>query len=242
MSTPSRELAEIVWGDNGTPIAARFDDPYYSRLDGRAEAGHVFLGGNGLPSRFAGAQDFVIGELGFGTGLNFFETLAAWRTHAAPGAQLTYVSFERYPLEADDLRRAISCWPDLLADCETVCACWPPSSNRCEVTFSGARLIVLIGDVNVTLPTWDGAANAWYLDGFSPAKNPDMWGEALLAEVFRHTRPDGTFATFTAAGWVRRNLAAAGYSVEKMPGFGGKRECLRGRRPSAGSAEINERR
>ena len=88
MSTPSRDLAEIVWGDNGTPIAARFDDPYYSRLDGRAEAGHVFLGGNSLPDRFAGRQGFTIGELGFGTGLNFFETLAAWRA-AAPAAAAT---------------------------------------------------------------------------------------------------------------------------------------------------------
>ena len=239
MSTPSRDLAEIVWGDNGTPIAARFDDPYYSRLDGRAEAGHVFLGGNSLPERFAGRQGFTIGELGFGTGLNFFETLAAWRAAAPAAAILTYISFERYPLSTEDLRRAIACWPELSDDCEILCRHWPPTGDRCEIAFPRANLVVIVGDVNETLPTWAGAADAWFLDGFSPAKNPDMWGEALLAEVFRQTRPGGTFATFTAAGWVRRNLSGAGFEVQKTAGYGRKRECLKGQKPLA-AASLSE--
>ena len=98
--------------------------------------------------------------------------------------------------------------------------------------FAEAELSIAIGDANEVLPTWQGRADAWYLDGFSPAKNPDLWGTELMGQVFVHTNPGGTFATFTAAGWVRRNLADAGFIVEKAPGFGRKRECLRGQRPT----------
>jgi tRNA U34 5-methylaminomethyl-2-thiouridine-forming methyltransferase MnmC len=223
---------EIVWDESGTPIASRFGDPYYSRDDGRAETRHVFLDLNGLPARWAQADTFTIAELGFGTGLNFFETLVAWRSAPRPsGARLSYVSFELYPLSASDLKRAISVWPDFGADCDRLLAHWPSTGDTLEVTFDGgADLEIRFGDVNEILPAWHDTADAWFLDGFSPAKNADMWGVELMHSVYAHTKQNGTFATFTAAGWVRRNLAAAGFMVEKATGYGRKRECARGTR------------
>lgn len=226
---PGPSSITIAWDDSGTPIAEQFGDPYYSRHDGRAETRHVFLDLNGLPGRWQHADHFTIGELGFGTGLNFFETLAAWRkAETPPGARLSYVSFERFPLSAADLERAISAWPDLMPDCVGLLAHWPPSADRLEAQFGDVSLDLRIGDANVAVAAWRGKADAWFLDGFSPAKNPDMWGAELMRTVCNHTNAGGTFATFTAAGWVRRNLLDAGFTVGKAAGYGRKRECLQG--------------
>lgn len=230
----------VTWDAGGTPIADAFDDPYFSRLDGRAETRHVFLGLNELPQRWATPASFTIAELGFGTGLNFFETVAAWRHADRPdGAQLTYVAFEKFPLGAVDLARAIAPWPDLDADCARLLEDWPPQNGWTEITFDTSVTLWLgIGDANTRVPAWGGAADAWYLDGFSPAKNPDMWAAELMRAVAGHTVPGGTFATYTAAGWVRRNLIAAGFSVTKAPGYGRKRESLRGVKAASASTAI----
>ena len=221
-------MHEIEWDENDTPVSTRFGDPYFARSDGRAETRHVFLAGNGLPHRWQDSQSFTIAELGFGTGLNLLETLATWTRERPAGGQLNYVAFERFPISRGDLSRALARWDDLAQSAEILILQWPPPAGWSTILFGDVELRLCVGDANDCLQDWDGRADAWYLDGFSPAKNPELWGEALMRNVARHTKPDGTFATFTVAGWVRRNLAAAGFSVGKMPGFGRKRECLKG--------------
>lgn len=228
----SDTLAEIAWEDGDTPLAVSFGDPYFARGDGRAETQAVFIAGNGLPERWTKRRTFTIGELGFGTGLNFFETLATWRQAPGMTEQISYVSFERYPMARDDLRRALRPWPDLRADMERLLAQWPPAAEAevLRIAFERMTLEVYLGDAGLRLPMWLGVADAWYLDGFSPAKNVDMWRAQLMRDVYERTAEGGTFSTYTAAGWVRRNLAAAGFKVEKVPGYGRKRERLAGRR------------
>lgn len=230
------DAPDIEWTERGTPRADAFGDVYYSDADGRAESVHVFLDGNALPKRWRGAARFTVAELGFGTGLNFLSALALWRKRAAPGAVLDYVSFEAHPLRAEDLRQALSVWPDLSEDAEALASDWPPPRGFSSRAVGQARLTLAIGDANDLLPQWEGLADAWFLDGFNPAKNPDLWGAELMAEVGRRTAENGTFATYTAAGWVRRNLIAAGFDVRKSAGYGRKREMLVG---SAVSASTN---
>ncbi len=226
-------MGDITWDEGDTPVSTRFGDPYYSRHDGQAETRHVFLAGNDLPGRWQGRDDFTIAELGFGTGLNFLETLANLEVCRDGPERLAYVAFERYPIERSDLARALARWEGLSQNAEQLLAAWPPSAGWSETVIGRARLTLAIGDANELLPEWRGRADAWYLDGFSPAKNADLWEADLMRTVAAHTMPGGTFATFTAAGWVRRNLAAAGFAVVKMPGYGRKRECLRGVLPTS---------
>lgn len=244
--TKSVKTASIAWTDDGAPRALAFDDIYFVDRAGRDESRHVFLAGNALPARWRGRDHFSIGELGFGVGLNFLETWALWETTAADRpatARLDYLSFERFPPSAVDLRRAIGLWPELLPRADALLAGvaaatdaeWPPEAGWRPVSLAnGVALILAIGDATTMAPAWSPVApeaiDAWYLDGFSPAKNPDLWGEALFAALAARTAPDGTAASYTAAGWVRRNLAAAGFSVEKRPGFGTKREMIAARR------------
>lgn len=218
---------DLDWrGD--VPVARRFDDPYFSLEDGWAETVHVFLDGNGLPGRFR--DGFQIAELGFGTGLNAFAALAAWREAGVEGV-LRFTSFERYPMAAGAMARALAVYPELAALAEPVLARAGDWSEPVEV--EGFRLEVILGDARETLPRWDGRADAWFLDGFAPAKNPEMWGPGLMAGVVRHMAPGGTLATYTAAGAVRRALSAAGLAVERRAGFGRKRHMTLGQRPCA---------
>ncbi|MEM8849695.1 MAG: tRNA (5-methylaminomethyl-2-thiouridine)(34)-methyltransferase MnmD [Pseudomonadota bacterium] len=205
---------EIEWKD-GVPVATRFGDPYYSLQDGLAETRHVFLGGNDLPGRFR--DGFRIAELGFGTGLNALATAAAW---AGPG-RLAYTAFEAYPMTRQDMARALGAFP---VEAKALLDQWPAE----QIELPGMEIELVFGDARLTLPGWAGQAEAWYLDGFAPARNPDLWGEDLMAEVARHTTPGGTFATYTAAGQVRRALAAAGFVVERVPGHGRKRHMTKG--------------
>lgn len=231
------EPPDLDWTDAGTPRARGVDDVYYSDIDGRAETAHVFHAGNRLPERWRESRRFVIGELGFGVGLNFLATLALWAGSEKPaGARLSYVSFERSPPPATDVRRAMARWPDLapLAARLTEGEAWPPPPGwSMRPIAADVDLHLAIGDANALLPVWDAAApsavDAWFLDGFTPAKNPDLWGAALMSAVAARTAPGGSAASYTAAGWVRRNLAAAGFAVEKTPGFGAKRDMVRAR-------------
>ena len=221
--------AKVRWEDGDIPVSTHFDDPYYSRVDGLAEARHVFLQGNRLDMRFRDAETFTIAELGFGTGLNFLAAWALWTELARPGAVLNFVSFERFPLTPDQMRRALGAWPGLDPLAERLLAA-PLHEGACDLPR--ARLEVIPGDARETLVSWTGTADAWFLDGFAPARNPELWGAELLAQVFAKTRPGGSFATYSAAGAVRRSLASAGFLVEKRPGFGRKREMLAGHRPA----------
>ena len=211
------QSGEIDWRDGDIPVARRFDDPYFSRTDGLAETRHVFLAGNDLPARVR--PGFAIAELGFGTGLNLLATVAALRD-----TPIRYTSFEAFPMTAPDMARALTAFPEL--DARELLNAWASGARR--FTLGAVDVQVIIGDVRDTLPAWPGRADAWYLDGFAPAKNPAMWSADIMAEVARHTNPGGTFATYTAAGAVRRALAEAGFTVTRAPGFGRKRHMSRG--------------
>ncbi|MEM9047396.1 MAG: tRNA (5-methylaminomethyl-2-thiouridine)(34)-methyltransferase MnmD [Pseudomonadota bacterium] len=221
------EKPDLAWEAGNLPVSTRFADPYFARSDGLAESRHVFLAGNDLPARFR--PGFHIAELGFGTGLNF---LAAWQAWCAQGlsGSLRFTSFERYPLGAADMARALARWPELAALTQRLCAAW---AGPGRYSLPGAELEVIGGDAGHVLPHWTGAADAWFLDGFSPARNPQMWTPDLMAALARRTRAGGSFATYSAAGHVRRALSAAGFAVRKRPGFGAKREMCAGSRPGA---------
>ncbi len=226
----------LRWLDDGTPFCERFDDAYFSQSNGRDETRAVFLSGNGLPERWVGTQSFVIAELGFGTGLNFFETLAQWRAHAGANSRLRYVSFEQFPVGANEMVRALEPWPELLPVARNVLACWPVGARSISMDLGTVQLELIAGDARKSVTEWLGQADAWYLDGFSPAKNPQMWDARLMDQVFAHTVPGGTFSTYTSAGWVRRNLKAAGFRVTKVPGYGPKRDRLEGVKPTVQSS------
>lgn len=223
------ETAELDWRDGILPVSTRFDDPYFSLRDGLAETRHVFLAGNDLPARFT--PGFRIAELGFGTGLNLLATALAWQAAGTPGP-LHFTSFEAFPMAAADIARALDAFPETAAVAGPFLAAWRAAEGQPghrRFALGPISVEVLIGDARETLPAWAGQADAWFLDGFSPAKNPELWGEDLMAEVGRHTAPAGSFATYTAAGFVRRGLAAAGFAVERRPGHAGKRHMSAGR-------------
>jgi tRNA U34 5-methylaminomethyl-2-thiouridine-forming methyltransferase MnmC len=206
------------------PVSRRFDDPFFSLGDGLAETRHVFLHGNGLPARFR--DGFHIAELGLGTGLNLLATLHLWRGSGQSGT-LRYTAFEAYPLAVPAMRRAQSAFPDLAPLAEELAPHW----SRHRASLPDLEFTIVHGDARSTVPAWTGAADAWFLDGFSPARNPELWEPALLTAVARHTAPGGTLATYTAAGHVRRALQAAGLEVTRGPGYGRKRHMTRARKP-----------
>ncbi len=216
------QTAKLDWRA-GVPIATRFDDPYYSLENGLAETAHVFLAGNDLPTRFGG--DFHIGELGFGTGLNLLVTWAAWAEAGQPGT-LRFTSFEAYPMALPDMADALSRFPTLAPYAQTLLDHWTPDIGPVTLT-DNLILDVIIGDARQTLPAWTGKADAWYLDGFSPAKNPELWEPDLLQAVAQHTKPGGSAATYSAAGHIRRSLTKAGCTVTRIPGYGRKRHMTR---------------
>lgn len=208
----------IAWRDGAPPVSRRFDDPYFSAADGLAEARHVFLAGNGLPGRFR--PGFHVAELGFGTGLNMLAAWIAWRAAGVPGP-LRFTSFEAWPLSALDIARALAAFPEAAAVAGPFVDAW--SRGARQFTLDGLEVEVIVGDARAMVPGWDGAADAWFLDGFAPARNPEMWEPALLCRVAARTAPGGTAASYSAAGAVRRALADAGFTVTRQPGFGRKR-------------------
>jgi tRNA 5-methylaminomethyl-2-thiouridine biosynthesis bifunctional protein len=226
--------AQIDWDENGNPHSRAFSDVYFSTESGLAETRHVFLTQNELQDRFTAlAPDgrLVIGETGFGTGLNF---LCAWQLFeacATPGARLQFISVEKYPLSLTDLQRALALWPDLRVFAEQLLAQYVAVHEGFQrFVFDDGRvtLTLLIGDALELLPQLDGEVDAWFLDGFAPAKNPDMWTPELFAELARLAAPGSTLATFTSTGWVRRALNAAGFKMKRVPGIGHKWEVLKG--------------
>lgn len=228
----SIEPAALVWrGDE--PFSRAYDDIYFTSGAGLEESRYVFLRHNGLPGRWRGREVFTIAETGFGTGLNFLLTWQAWRECADASQRLDYLSVERHPLSRDDLARALALWPQLRELSAALLAQYPPprgGAHRLEFDEGRVCLTLLFGDVARMLPPLRAAVDAWFLDGFDPAKNPRMWSREVYEQMARLCAEGGTFATFTAAGVVRRGLQAAGFTVLKAKGFGAKREMLHGYR------------
>lgn len=213
------------------PRSVFYDDVYFSAADGMAETRHVFLGGNDLPARWQGRGRFTVAETGFGTGLNFLTCWDEFDRTAPAGAFLDFISVEKYPLNVAQIRDYLSPWRDIISGrVDKLCAQYPmrvPGFHR--MVFDGRVALTLIfGDVRDVMPQITARVDAWFLDGFTPAKNPDMWTPELYAEMARLSAPGAGFATFTAAGDVRRGLSAAGFTVEKTKGFAHKRDMLRG--------------
>lgn len=235
--------AQLGWNDAGTPVSDQFDDVYFSNVNGLEETRYVFLQQNHLPQRW---QDFdhrrfVIGETGFGTGLNF---LAVWQwfnqfrqqNPNAPLKELHFVSFEKYPLNIEDLIKAHQAWPELAHLAEQLQCHYPiavPECHRIVLEGGAVTLDLWFGDIKDCMPTVpvpeQGLIDAWFLDGFAPSKNPEMWNQDLFNNMAKLAKDQCSCATFTAAGFVRRGLIEAGFAMQKVKGFGTKREMIAGR-------------
>lgn len=236
------QYAEIHFNQDNTPVSDQFDDVYFSTQDGLAETDYVFLQGNRLWERWLSHPNahFIIAETGFGTGLNFFAVTHLFREfrqkHAdLPLKRLYFISFEKYPLNPTALSQAHSAYPQFSALSAHLQHYWPQPICGCHrLHFAETTLDLWLGDVADNLPQLGEAMNeqidAWFLDGFAPGKNPEMWNDNLYPLMFRFTSPNGTFATFTAASAVRKGLELAGFAISNRKGFGKKRECLSGQK------------
>lgn len=226
-------MSHIRWQGH-TPVSEQFDDVYYSAHDGLAESQYVFLQHNHLVERWAAKpRHFTIAESGFGTGLNFLAAWQQWQHEADTTQHLHFISFEKYPLDAEQIQHALSHWPELADLSHKLVSEYPAALHHGvhhrHWIADNISLTLYIGDIAEHLPQLQTRSiDAWFLDGFAPARNPDMWSDDLFTHVTRSSKLAGTFATFTAAGFVRRALIAAGWAAEKVPGIGHKREMLRG--------------
>jgi tRNA 5-methylaminomethyl-2-thiouridine biosynthesis bifunctional protein len=239
--TDPRPHAELDWTAEGAPRSRHFDDIYFSRDGGLDEARAVFLKGCGLPEAWkteawAGRRHFTVAETGFGTGLNILALLDLWRAARPPGARLSVFSVEAYPMAREEAARALQAWPELHDLIEALLARWPrraPGFHRIDFPELNATLDLAVGEALWGLQAWSGDADAWFLDGFAPAKNPDMWRAEVLQAIAARSAPGARLSTFTVAGHVRRGLEAAGFAVSKQPGHGRKRERLEAIMPGA---------
>lgn len=222
----SNQTANITWRDEIVPVSTQFDDPYFSLENGLAETRFVFLEGNQLAARMH--DGFHIAELGFGTGLNLLATWALWDQLGQNGA-FQFTTFEAFPMDVADMEQSHRAYPELAPYAEKLRAAYAQSPTL--ATLEGVQAQVILGDARETLPAWDGMADAWFLDGFSPAKNPELWSDDLMMAVGAHTKSGGSAATYTAAGFVRRALEAAGFEVSRTPGFGRKRHMTQAQKP-----------
>jgi tRNA 5-methylaminomethyl-2-thiouridine biosynthesis bifunctional protein len=235
----------LEWNDLGQPRSRLYGDIYFSAEDGLAEARAVFLQGCGLPEGWTGRPRFTVGELGFGCGLNILALLDLWRRDLPAGGHLHIFSVEAHPLSQAEAARALAPWPELTPLAEPLLARWPGHArgvHRVEFPGLAATLDVAVGEVGDALADWSGGADAWFLDGFSPALNPAMWRDEVLTLVAQRSAPGARAATYTIAGQVRRGLASGGFEVTRKPGFGHKRERLEATLPGAARAAATTRR
>jgi tRNA 5-methylaminomethyl-2-thiouridine biosynthesis bifunctional protein len=209
----------------GSPRSKEFDDVYFSAEDGLAETRHVFLDGNGLPVAWDGCDEFVIAETGFGTGLNFLAVWKLFEEKALDAQKLHFISVEKFPLTAQEVDDALSHWEELDEFRVQLVAAYPDNPQGVfECHFGTVKLTIYFDDVVDGFQQCERAVDVWFLDGFRPSSNPEMWTEDVFAQVARLSKAGARFATFTSAGFVRRGLEAVGFEVKKVPGFGRKRE------------------
>ncbi len=227
--------AELNWDENQLPISQAFDDVYFSKASGLDETRYVFLQHNRLPERWQDAEfsqrPFVIAETGFGTGLNFLCAWQAFEQFAPKDARLHFVSVEKFPLSFDDLKQSLNLWPKLKPLADQLIETYPlpiPGSHRRHFDNGRVQLTLLQGDASECFSALEATIDAWFLDGFAPAKNPEMWTPELFQAIRRLSDHGTTVATFTAAGIVRNGLKAAGFEVKKVKGFGRKRHMVCG--------------
>jgi tRNA 5-methylaminomethyl-2-thiouridine biosynthesis bifunctional protein len=242
LSTLEVKSAALTWYDQVHPHSSLFDDHYYSLIDGLNESRHVFLQGNDLESRWqqlSNCQTFSIMETGFGSGLNFLTSWQLWNSiNTNKSNKLNYISVEAYPMNSDQLVKSLSNWKNSLSDLsEQLLTGYPAlksGSHRIDFEKDNVSLILIFEDVRTLMPKLVkkhlGLIDAWFLDGFSPAKNPQMWQSDLYQHIYQLSKPDATVSTYTVAGVVKRGLSKAGFSVYCKPGFGTKREMLTARK------------
>ena len=235
---------QLLWAEDGSPRSGRFGDVYFSKDDGLAETRAVFLEGCRLPHAWAHRAGFTVAELGFGTGLNIVALLDLWRRARPENGRLHVFSIEGFPLTRDEAARALSAWPELAETANAVLSVWPegaPGFHRLDLPQWNATIDLAVGDARWALEEWSGPADAWFLDGFSPALNPGMWSPEIMALIAARSAPGARVATFTVAGAVRRGLAEHGFVIEKKPGHGRKRERLEAHLPSSRPATPPQR-
>lgn len=232
-------VPDLVWRD-GAPAAAGYDDIYFNLEDGVAETRHVFLAGTDLPERWRGARHFTIGELGFGTGLNFLCAWDLWNQTRAPGGHLHFLSVEGCPLTSDQLSSVHETFPELARLSARLRAAYPPRARGHHLLpiADDVTLHLLFGEASDMLRGLEARIDAWFLDGFAPSKNPAMWTDDVMVQVARCSALGARAATFTVAGDVRRALQDAGFAVQKMPGFGRKREMVQATYNGGASPDV----
>lgn len=224
--------ARLTLQADGTPVSEAYGDVYHSSAGGLGQARHVFLSGNRLPARWQGREMFVILETGFGLGLNFLATWQAWEEDPQRAQRLHFISVEKHPFSRADLAVLHHSWPEFDEQSKALLAAWPtltPGFHRLEFENGRVILTLIFGDVLEKLPQVSASVDAFYLDGFSPAKNPDMWSPSLYKTLSRLAAQDATLATYTVASAVRAGLSQVGFALEKCPGYGRKRDMLTGR-------------
>ena len=234
------QYTNLIWRD-GQPYSEMFDDIYYSsnekeNISGEDEFNHVFFKHNKLPQRWIESQydqrNFVIAELGLGSGLNCLLTIREWLKHCAVCDEkktLFYIAIEKYPLSPEAIIELISPYPELAPYCDEFIKNYPPaiSATHTRHLFNGRVVIHFkFMDVYDAVKNEQMNVDAWYLDGFSPAKNSMMWSESLFEKLAQNSHDGTTCSTYTAAGFVKRNLQKAGFTVDKVRGFGSKRDML----------------
>lgn len=227
----TNETARLEWRNN-QPYSTIFEDIYFSSDNGLLETEYVFIAGNALIKRWQTLEGstFCIIETGFGTGLNFLCAAKNWLQFAPADATLTFSSVEKFPLSAADMQQALDHWPELKPFGDSLLSSYATllAEGKCTLFNERVHLHLHIGDAADELRNISRKADAWFLDGFAPSKNPEMWQATLFAEMARLSHANTSFATFTSAGEVRRGLKAAGFHVVKKPGFGKKREMIIG--------------
>ena len=232
MSYQPLVATSLAFNANGVPYSPVFNDIYHSDSGGLEQAQHVFIVGNGLPQAWQGREQFIILETGFGPGLNFLATWQAWRDDPQRSARLHFVSVEKHPFVRHDLARLHGQWPQLAAPAKELQSQWPvltPGIHRLLLDGGRVTLTLLFGDAVTQIRKLSLHADALYLDGFAPGKNPQLWDKQFLKAVTRLCKPGATLATWTVAASVRESLTSLRWTVHKRPGFGSKRDMLCGR-------------